>query len=84
MRCLIYTLFQATGGSQWVVELGIRETEGVVSQDRNLTRQSFDGRREAEQWLREQAKILSVPLVPKTISETTVPLPFGGPIPDKS
>ena len=84
MRCLIYTLYSVIGGSQWGVELGIRETEGAVSQDRNLTRQSFDGRREAEQWLREQAKILNVPCVPKTISATTVPLPFGGAIPDKS
>jgi|HubBroStandDraft_6_1064221.scaffolds.fasta_scaffold3455778_1 hypothetical protein len=79
---LIYVLTPLAEGLRWSAEMGLRTQDFVRSQDRISVRHSFETRAEAETWLLDCAKAMEVPLLPKKVRPTRVPLPLGGVIPN--
>jgi hypothetical protein len=84
-RQLIYTLVRSLKPDRWnswVVELGIRTTDGAVMDDKmSCEVHEFQSGAEAVDWLREKARNLGVLPLPNKIGPTSVPLPLGHVIP---
>jgi hypothetical protein len=77
---IIYTLVEIDG--RWHAAIGSRARLGKSLKNSLGIRQSFDTKKEAQQWLLDQGEVLKIPSLPATVRATSEPLALGRPIED--
>jgi hypothetical protein len=76
MREIIYTLRRV--GPNWVANYAILTSDGYKIEKSALEQQTFKFRAEAEAWLLQCAKVLSVPYLPDKVPPTRLFFALGG------